>query len=39
MSKRKAIPCPNCGKPVKYGSQHCRGRDEISATWVCKRKG
>lgn len=35
-NKLKPIPCPNCGKNVPYGSYHCRGRDEMNATWVCK---
>jgi predicted RNA-binding Zn-ribbon protein involved in translation (DUF1610 family) len=36
--KPRKIPCPNCGKKVRYGSQHCRGTDELNAYWICEKK-
>lgn len=30
------IVCPNCGKPVRYGSEHMRGTNEIDARWICR---
>ena len=37
--KRSNIHCPNCGKKVKYGSEHARGRTEVDMYWICKKKG
>lgn len=36
--KRKGIPCPNCGKAVKYGSEHARGKTELDMVWTCKKR-
>lgn len=33
--RKSPILCSNCKKPVRYGSEHCRGNDELNAWWVC----
>lgn len=38
-SKRAGILCLNCGKKVKYGSEHARGTTELDMVWACKKKG
>lgn len=36
--KRDHIRCPNCGKKVKYGSEHARGRTDVDFYWTCKKE-
>jgi len=31
------IICPNCDGPVRMRSEHCRGADELNATWTCTK--
>lgn len=39
LKRQEAIRprCSNCGEAVRYGSEHCRGANELNAWWICEK--